>query len=272
VDALDYVSAAYLGWHKYAEAAEDAAKCLAIKPDFVKAYHRHGLALKGLEKYDEALATLRAGQRVDFNNKDLNKLITEIEPLQQKVEQARRSGMSRAEQLKEEGNDAFKTAAFERAIELYTQALEACESQASAVAIACYNNRAACNQQLSNFSAVIRDCSHVLEHDAESQKALLRRALAYEGLERYRLALQDIRSLLAINPNIEVRTASVGEKKEEDSLWADAHGSLAGVDREQGPAPSRRIRAQAERRQLERERGVFSLVVIDPLSSIEQRD
>lgn len=197
-------SAAYLGWLKYEEAAADAAKCIALNNCFVKAYHRHALALKGLKKYEEALATLRAGQRVDFDNKDLNKLITEIEPLQKKLEQSRRSGLSRAELLKEEGNDAFKAASFERAIQLYTEALEATDKQDSAVALACCSNRAACNQQLSNFSAVIRDCTHVLEHDAENQKALLRRALAYEGLERYRLALQDIRTLLAINPNIDI--------------------------------------------------------------------
>jgi stress-induced-phosphoprotein 1 len=169
-------------------------------------YHRHGVALKGLKKYEEALATLRAGQRVDFNNADLNRLVTEIEPLQARAEQAKRSGMNPAELLKERGNDAFKSAAFEKAIELYGEAIEACSDKpGSALALSCYNNRAACNQQLSNFSGVIRDCTHVLEYDEKNQPALLRRALAYEGLERYRLALQDIRALLAINPTIDVR-------------------------------------------------------------------
>lgn len=171
------------------------------------AYHRHGVALKALKKYSEALATLRAGQRVDFNNRDLNKLISEIEPLQERVEQAKRAGMNQAELLKEKGNDAFKAAQFEKAIEVYGEAIEACDKQSSAIAIACYNNRAACYQQLSNFSGVIADCTHVIEVDPVNQKALLRRALAYEGLERYRLALQDIRALLAINPNIDVRFA-----------------------------------------------------------------
>jgi stress-induced-phosphoprotein 1 len=112
--------------------------------------------------------------------------------------------MSREELLKEKGNDAFKSAAFEKAIELYTEAIEASPKKDTPLALSCYNNRAACYQQLSNFSGVIRDCTHVLELDPQNQKALLRRGLAYEGLERYRLALQDIRSLLAINPNIEV--------------------------------------------------------------------
>ena len=42
-------------------------------------------------------------------------------------------------------------------------------------------------------------------------KALLRHGLAYENLERYRSALEDIRSVLAINPNIEMaNSAQVG--------------------------------------------------------------
>ncbi|KAI9917312.1 hypothetical protein PsorP6_012453 [Peronosclerospora sorghi] len=198
-------SAANAGWGKFQDAADDAAECIRLNPQFVKGYHRHGVALKGLKKYDEALATLRAGQRVDFNNADLNRLVKEVEPLQARAEQAKRAGMSPAELLKERGNDEFKSAAFEKAIELYSEAIDACSDKpGSDFALSCYNNRAACNQQLSNFSAVVRDCTHVLEYDERNQKALLRRALAYEGLERYRLALQDIRALLAINPSIDI--------------------------------------------------------------------
>ncbi|TYZ59802.1 hypothetical protein PybrP1_004372 [[Pythium] brassicae (nom. inval.)] len=197
-------SAAYAGAHKFQEAADDAAKCIALNPEFVKGYHRHGVALKGLHQYEDALATLRSGQRKDFDNRDLNRLITEIEPLQARAEAARRAGLGPAALLKEKGNDAFKAAAFEQAITFYSQAIEAAADDASALALSCFNNRAACNQQLSNFSGVIRDCTHVLEHEPANQKALLRRALAYEGLERYPLALQDIRALNALNPNIEV--------------------------------------------------------------------
>ena len=35
-------------------------------------------------------------------------------------------------------------------------------------------------------------------------KALLRRGLAFESLERYRSALEDIPAVLAINPNIDM--------------------------------------------------------------------
>lgn len=153
--------------------------------------------------------------------------------------------------LKEKGNDAFKAAAFEDAITFYSQAIDAAADDASPLALSCFNNRAACNQQLSNFSGVIRDCTHVLEHEPANQKALLRRALAYEGLERYPLALQDIRALNALNPNIEVlwnlrRVMLVAEVPGETitHVWVVGFWDLAGG--EQGPAPSWRVRAQDE--------------------------
>ena len=40
------------------------------------------------------------------------------------------------------------------------------------------------------------------QYDENNQKALLRRGLAFEGLERFQLGLTDIRKLLLFNPNI----------------------------------------------------------------------
>ncbi|KAG9408118.1 hypothetical protein AC1031_021357 [Aphanomyces cochlioides] len=155
---LPVTIAAYSGQSLFAEAAQDGEKCVQLNPQFVKGYHRYALGLKGTKQYAKAL-------------EDLNKLINEIEPLLAKAEQARRLGLSPSELLKEQGNDLFKAASFEKAIEVYTEAINACEKDDSPVAISCYNNRAACHQQLSNFSAVIRDCSHVLEYDVSTLKA-----------------------------------------------------------------------------------------------------
>ena len=55
---------------------------------------------------------------------------------------------------------------------------------------------AACYKQISNFDGVIGDCSAVLEVDPENVKALIRRAQAFEGVERYRFALQDVKTVL----------------------------------------------------------------------------
>ena len=199
-------SAAHLGAKDFEAARADGQMTIQLNETFVKGYHRLALALQGLNKYEEALDVLKRGQKQSFNNPDLNKLFNEIEPQAEKAKLAKRRGLSPGELLKEEGNDLFKKAAFDDAITKYTAALDATADKSTAVAIACYNNRAACYQQQSNYSAVIGDCTMVLEVDEKNQKALLRRGLAYEGLERYRLALQDIRALLAINPSIDVST------------------------------------------------------------------
>lgn len=61
----------------------------------------------------------------------------------------------------------------------------------------CYNNRAACYKQLSNFDGTIADSTAVLEYKPDDIKALMRRAQAYEACERYKSALQDVRQVLA---------------------------------------------------------------------------
>ena len=93
-------AAAYLGKESWEEAARDGEECVHLKKDFVKGYHRWALALKGMKQYGKALETLKAGQKVDFNNKDLNNLINIVEPLAQQQESANRSTLPEAEQIK----------------------------------------------------------------------------------------------------------------------------------------------------------------------------
>jgi stress-induced-phosphoprotein 1 len=66
------------------------------------------------------------------------------------------------------------------------------------VALKAHSNRAACYKQISNFDGVIEDCSAVLEVEPENIKALIRRAQAFEGVERYRFALSDIKTVLSM--------------------------------------------------------------------------
>jgi stress-induced-phosphoprotein 1 len=56
----------------------------------------------------------------------------------------------------------------------------------------------ACYKQISNFDGVISDCTAVLEVEPDNVKALLRRAQAFEGVERYRFALQDVKAVLQL--------------------------------------------------------------------------
>jgi stress-induced-phosphoprotein 1 len=56
----------------------------------------------------------------------------------------------------------------------------------------------ACYKQISNFDGTIEDCTAVLEVEPQNVKALVRRAQAFEGVERYRFALQDVKTVLAM--------------------------------------------------------------------------
>lgn len=242
-------SAAYAGKMDYENAANDAAQCCKVKPEFMKGWFRLANAHYELGNYEEAskailagtrfdkkgdafdilrgeiafhhffqkakkalkakdfrlaVDTIKEGQKIDFQNEKLKDLLPEAEKGLKQLEKAARSGMSRDELLKSEGNDMFKNANFDGAIIKYTEALNACSDKTSKVALGCYNNRAACHQQQSNYSCVIEDTSAVLEVEPQNTKALLRRGLAFEGMEKFKLALQDMKSLLYVDPRMEV--------------------------------------------------------------------
>lgn len=169
-------------------------------------HHYYQKAKKAIKAKDFQLAvkTIKEGQRIDIRNEKLASLVAEAEKGVAQQEKAARKGMARDELLKAEGNDLFKAANFDAAIAKYGEALDACSDKSSKVAISCYNNRAACYQQQSNYHNVIEDTSCVLEHEPQNPKALLRRGLAFEGLEKYKLALQDMKALLAIDPRMDV--------------------------------------------------------------------
>lgn len=148
-----------------------------------------------------AYKTLELARRLDAGNADVEKLWKIVEPAYAKQEQARKKNLSPTEQLKEQGDELYKAANFEGAIEKYTKCLDKLEKtnqQSSELALKAYANRAACFKQISNHDACIADCTAVLEVDPENIKALIRRAQAFEGVERYRFALQDIKTVLRL--------------------------------------------------------------------------
>lgn len=195
---------ALLAIGRYEEAVADGRKCISLKPDFMKGFHRAATGLIKLERYEEAAKVCEKGLIHHADNRDLKTLLTEARAGAERKVAASRKGASKAELLKVDGDTCFRSARFEDAIAKYTEALECVESLSSPLAVSVLNNRAACNQQLSNFGAVVDDTTMVLETDASNVKALLRRALAYEGLERYRAALADVRQVLTLAPGHKV--------------------------------------------------------------------
>ncbi|KAJ2159638.1 TOM (translocase of outer membrane) complex component [Coemansia sp. RSA 552] len=90
-----------------------------------------------------------------------------------------------AQALKSRGNKFFQAKRYEKAIELYTQALRFAEDPVF------YSNRAACHAAAGDREAVIEDCTSALKLEPRYVKALMRRAQAYENINNFREALYD---------------------------------------------------------------------------------
>ena len=152
-----------------------------------------------------AYKQLDLASRLDAGNPSLQSLMKKVKPKYEQMEARRKASLSSVELYKERGDEAYKDAKFEEAIEHYTKCLDALlkkqKKQDSELALKAYSNRAACYKQISNFDGVIADCTAVLEVEPENVKALIRRAQAFEGVERYRFALQDCKTVLSMPYN-----------------------------------------------------------------------
>ncbi|XP_072929717.1 serine/threonine-protein phosphatase 5 [Epargyreus clarus] len=101
-----------------------------------------------------------------------------------------------AEKLKNEANDYFKKQNYNRAIELYTQAIE--KNGKNAVF---YANRSIANLRLENFGYALSDASKAIELDKSYTKAYYRRAASHMSLGKYKLALKDFEYVTKVRPN-----------------------------------------------------------------------
>lgn len=140
--------------------------------------------------------------RLDAGNPDVRKLLSVAQPKFEMQEKSRKSGLTKTELVKEAGDECYKNAQFEDAIRKYTECLDLIQDKRSPLAIKCYANRSACYKQLSDFDNTINDTTAVLEAEPNNVKALVRRAQAFEAIERYRFALQDVRAVLHMPPEL----------------------------------------------------------------------
>ncbi|XP_056289522.1 sperm-associated antigen 1-like [Pseudoliparis swirei] len=108
--------------------------------------------------------------------------------------------------LKNQGNLLFKNGQFADALQKYSQAIQGyTESGLDSPEDLCtlYSNRAACHLKGGNSQECIQDCSRALELHPFSLKPLLRRAMAYDSLERYRNAYADYKTVLQIDSGVQ---------------------------------------------------------------------
>jgi len=205
-DPTDHVlhsnrSAAHLGNKEYDKALEAAEQCIKLNGKWAKGYYRKALALISLNRNQDALATLTKGLSIEPGNADL-KL---------KLEELKKKGKPQGMEAKAEGNAHFKESRYDHAIEMYTIALETVQDSQERATI--HSNRAACYYQLRSFEEVVIDSTETLKIDSKHEKSLLRRGLAYEALEKQKLALEDLQQLLSINSDASVAQQAVSRIK-----------------------------------------------------------
>ncbi|KAK8725785.1 hypothetical protein OTU49_010481 [Cherax quadricarinatus] len=102
------------------------------------------------------------------------------------------------QQLKEEGNEAYKNGDWDTAIEKYTQAITISTEDKDRSVF--YKNRAAVHLKIEDFENTVKDCTDCLEISPKDPKALFRRAQAYEAQEHFEKAYADARALQMIDP------------------------------------------------------------------------
>ncbi|XP_040058982.1 mitochondrial import receptor subunit TOM34 [Gasterosteus aculeatus] len=108
-------------------------------------------------------------------------------------------------ELKQAGNECFKTGQYGEATNLYSQAIKELEKSNKKnpedLGIL-YSNRAASYLKEGNCGECVKDCNTSLDLFPFNVKSLLRRAAAYEALERYRLAYVDYKTALQVDCSI----------------------------------------------------------------------
>lgn len=194
---------AYAGMEEWEKCLTDSNKALSIKTDWVKGFFRKGQALVGLKRYEEGIVAYRRAVELDPKNEDITFRLKEAENLFKKYKpkvNADGTPLTISQRAKEEGNEFFKIGKIPQAIEAYSKALGLCTEKESNVKADILCNRAACYVQLYEPHKVINDCTECLNISPMNVKALLRRGLANESLDKMRLALDDFRKVMSLDP------------------------------------------------------------------------
>lgn len=192
-------SNAYYQMQNYDKSARDANKAIAKDPNSVKGYYRLGMALLSMDQEQEAVAAFQKAVDLEPKNATFSSALL-------KAKAAMRKGMSEAEILKADGNEHFKAGRMDQAVDVYTKAIAACKNTEKDTEIKCdcLANRAAVRRQLYLPEECIEDCTALLAIKPGHLKGLIRRAQAYESMEKYQKALDDFTTVCRLDPNAKI--------------------------------------------------------------------
>ncbi|MGH0126000.1 UNVERIFIED_CONTAM: hypothetical protein FKN15_015135 [Acipenser sinensis] len=117
-----------------------------------------------------------------------------------------------AEDVKNIGNNFFKSQNWQAAIKKYSKALrylevsrdevedENLQKKLEPIVLSCILNMSACKLKLQLWQEAIDSCNEALEIDQLNTKALYRRAQAWQGMKEYNQALVDLKKAQELTP------------------------------------------------------------------------
>eukprot|EP01062_Namystynia_karyoxenos_P015719 TRINITY_DN15727_c0_g1_i1.p1 TRINITY_DN15727_c0_g1~~TRINITY_DN15727_c0_g1_i1.p1 ORF type:complete len:295 (+),score=115.96 TRINITY_DN15727_c0_g1_i1:94-885(+) len=198
-------AASYVSLKKFDEAIRDADACIQLRPDWVKGYFRKAVAYDQMGNIDQAEVWYTKALSKEPENADISKKLQAMrEAIQSRNKAASPGKCTTAKDAKAIGNSFFKASNYETAMGYYTRAIELSEGKQDPERHIYFNNRATCHAQTHNYKQTIIDCGDALDCESIDPpgrvKALLRRALAYEGLEKWQKALDDYQEVGRIAP------------------------------------------------------------------------
>ncbi|XP_054267163.1 sperm-associated antigen 1-like [Macrosteles quadrilineatus] len=94
------------------------------------------------------------------------------------------------------GNEFYQAKDYEEAEKYYTASLAIHPTAKT------FNNRASCRLKLAKYSEAIEDADKTLELEANNIKALYRKGIALKHLNKYQEALQIMKCILNLDPNV----------------------------------------------------------------------
>lgn len=195
-------AASWQGLSDYAKAAEDADLCIKVRPDWLKGYFRKGVAMQSMGNPDEAQKAFQEALRVEPNNGEVMEKLQAINAqLRERNGKAKPSSCKVADEAKLLGNSLFSEGKYEQAALFYTRAIEL-QKEPTKEKATYYANRAACYQQTHLYQQMVDDCTTAIKIDPQNVKAYIRRAIAYEGMEKWKLALEDYNKAKSLAPSL----------------------------------------------------------------------
>jgi len=186
---------AYAAMKNWEKSLKDAQKSVDINREWVKGHFRKGIALMELQRFEDASKAFDVA-------KSLSPADVDIAAKYDEAVRNWKKDLTAAQLKKEEGNEFFKLGKIPEAVAAYTKALDLCKPEESQTKAAIFANRANCYVQLYEPNKVVADCSECLNLNPGNIKALLRRAFAYESLDRMGLSLKDFEEVLRVDSTV----------------------------------------------------------------------